>query len=87
MEYFKLLPVKGQLYTVRMMIPNIKDQNDHPGFALEEKYSKIDTIKTYACEIRGVEEHFKVKRFQEVLPPERISIENFIENQEEVECF
>ena len=84
MEYFKVLPVKGKLFTVRMIIPNMKDPNGPPGVALEEIYGKIDTINTYAGEIRDVEVHFKIKRFQEVLPPENISIEDLIDSQEEI---
>ena len=83
MEYFKVLPVKGQLYTVRMIIPNMEDPNGPPGVALEEIYGKIDTIKTYAGEIRDVEVHFKIKRFQEVLPPVTISIRDIIGFEQE----
>ena len=85
MEYFKVLPVKGQLYVVRMIIPNMHDPNGLPGVALEEIRGKMDTIKTYTGEVREIEVHFKIRRFQEVLPPESISIENFIEIQEEIE--
>ena len=84
-KYFKVLPVKGQLYTVRMIIPNMVDPNGPPGVALEEIRGVIDTVKTYTGQIREVEVHFKIRRFQEVLPPEKISIEDFIEIKDEVE--
>ena len=84
-KYFKVLPVKGQLYTVRMIIPNMVDPNGPPGVALEEIRGVIDTVKTYTGQIREVEVHFKIRRFQEVLTPEKISIEDFIEIQDEVE--
>ena len=77
-KYFKVLPVKGQLYTVRMIIPNMGDPNGPPGVALEEILGVIDTVKTYTGEIREVEVHFNIKRFQEVLPPESISIESLL---------
>ena len=83
-KYFKVLPVKGQLYTVRMIIPNMVDPNGPPGVALEEIRGVIDTVKTYTGQIREVEVHFKIKRFKEVLPPENISIEDLIDSQEEV---
>ena len=84
MEYFKVLPVKGQLYTIRMIIPNMQDPNGLPGVALEEIRGKIDTVKTYTGSTIQIEVHFKIKRFKEVLAPESISIEDFIDSQEEI---
>ena len=77
-KYFKLLPVKGALYIVRFIYPNLHYADGPLGVALEEIRGDIDTIKAYNGEFWEIEIHFKISRFKEVLPPQKISIEDFM---------
>ena len=79
MEYFNKLPVKGELYTVREFFPNCIDPNGPPGVALEEIIGKFDEVLMYSGHLIKMELHFKISRFKEVLPPQTISIEDFID--------
>jgi hypothetical protein len=67
--YFDTLPIKGQYYTVRAIIPNHAHIDGPPGIALEEIYGRDAMIKTYTGSSVKIEVHFKIKRFKEVLPP------------------
>ena len=83
--YFDTLPIKGQYYTVRAIIPNQKYVDGPPGIALEEIYGKNAMIKNYTGSSVKIEVHFKIKRFKEVLPPlEDSSIEEMVTQITEV---
>lgn len=78
---YNKLPVKGQLYMVRDIIPGYCYPADKPGITVEEIYGKIITYKCFDGVIRDVEFHFIMDRFIEVLPP--VSLELLL--PEEVE--
>ena len=84
MEYFNKLPVKGELYTLREFFPNCIDPNGPPGVALEEIIGKFDEVLMHTGQLIKMELHFKIYRFKEVLSPGNISIEDFMDSQEEI---
>lgn len=84
MEYFNKLPVKGELYTIREFFPNCIDPNGQPGVALEEIIGKFDEVLMHTGQLIKMELHFKISRFKEVLPPQTISIEDFMDSKEEI---
>jgi len=74
---FPRLPVKDALYTIRRIIPNIIQRDGPTGVALEEIRGVWDTFQTYEGTYVYEECHFRLNRFEEVLPPQ--SIESLLE--------
>ena len=66
---FSVLPVKGELYTVRRIIANTETPDGPPGVALEEIHGTWDHFPTYFGIIEYEEYHFRMNRFKEVVPP------------------
>lgn len=69
----EIYPSKGKVYTVRDLLPKLQGQRSQDAVLLEEIVSPLvmysNGIKAEPC--------FNVSRFRELMPPMKISIEQF----------
>lgn len=77
------LPVKGNIYIVRRVIPNIDDNCSEDGIALEGIYGEWWIFKTYFGTKVYEEYHFRMSRFREIDAPDIFLAKLFQEIEEE----
>ena len=66
---FNTLPTLHHIYTVREIFPNIEKAGGPPGVAVEGIKGKYMIVETLQGEIKSMEAHFRMTRFEELLPP------------------
>ncbi len=66
---FDKLPVKGELYMVREIMPALFGPTDKPGLTLEGIHGKLVTYRDSEGGLHSIEFHFIIERFKEVVPP------------------
>lgn len=74
-EKLSSLPVKGQIYTVRKMIPSTLAPGYPDGVFIEGITGQIVDYTNYEGQTDSCECHFRQSRFAELLPPLSFSIE------------
>lgn len=76
------LPVKGHIYIVRRVIPNIDDNCSEDGIALEGIYGEWRIFNTYFGTKVYEEYHFRMSRFREIDAPDIFLAKLFQEIEE-----
>ncbi len=66
---FNKLPQLHHIYTVRQIFENTERADGPPGVAVEGIHGKFMVVDTWQGTIVSMEAHFRMTRFEELLPP------------------
>jgi len=76
---FDKLPVQGKVYEVRQIFDNIETpESPEMGVALCEIQGTFGIFQRYDGVWVYLERHFRIERFQELLPPIEISLKDLL---------